>query len=306
MEIKIAVCDDEHQQTEYIKSLVSKWADAKNIKVTIDMFESAEKFKSAWSESKTFDILLLDIEMGGQNGVELARDIRRTDEKLVIIFITGFAEYISEGYDVSALHYLMKPIKADKLFEVLDRAARNLTQINKSIMLNINGEIRRVLLQDLTSVDTVLKTGNVMLDAILNSKLSLAKQRNIEVNAKAAVPDRLQITDVDLCVLIGNLLDNAMEACVKTKDTADSEFDRPFIRVYMGMKGYHLYICVTNSVYGKLKKSGGRFISTKNSPTHGFGLMRIDKVCDKYGGYCKRNSEPGVFSTEILLLAKEK
>ena len=160
--------------------------------------------------------------------------------------------------------------------------------------------------QDLKSVDTVMKTGNIMLDAILNSKLSLAKQRNIEVNAKAAIPDKLQITDVDLCVLIGNLLDNAMEACVKTKDTAKLEFDRPFIRVYIGMKGYHLYICVTNSVYGEVRKSGSHFISTKDSPTHGFGLMRIDKVCEKYGGYCKRNNEPGVFSTEILLPLKEK
>jgi sensor histidine kinase regulating citrate/malate metabolism len=159
---------------------------------------------------------------------------------------------------------------------------------------------------DLKSVDTVMKTGNVMLDAILGSKLSLAKQRNIEVAAKAAIPGKLQITDVDLCVLIGNLLDNAMEACVKTKNTKDLEFDRPFIRIYIGMKGYHLYICVTNSVYGEIKKSGSRFISTKDSPTHGFGLMRIDKVCEKYGGYCKRNSEPGVFSTEILLPVKGK
>lgn len=160
--------------------------------------------------------------------------------------------------------------------------------------------------EDLKSVDTVVKTGNIMLDAILNSKLSLAKQREIEVNIKAAVPDKLQITDVDLCVLIGNLLDNAMEACVKTQEANEWEFENPFIRVYIGMKGHQLYICVTNSVYGKINKSGGRFISTKGSPSHGFGLMRIDKVCEKYGGYCKRNSEPGVFSTEILLPVKIK
>lgn len=162
--------------------------------------------------------------------------------------------------------------------------------------------------QDLQTVDTVVKTGNLMLDAILNSKLSLANQRKIEVNAKAAVPDKLVITDVDLCVLIGNLLDNAMEGCVKTKtqNIPEWEFERPFIRVYIGMKGYNLYICVTNSVYGEVKKSGIRFISTKDKKNHGFGLARIDKVCEKYGGYCKRNNEPGVFSTEILLPVKLK
>jgi sensor histidine kinase regulating citrate/malate metabolism len=161
--------------------------------------------------------------------------------------------------------------------------------------------------EDLQSVDTVVKTGNIMLDAILNSKLSLANQRSIEVNVKATVPDKLQITDVDLCVLMGNLLDNAMEACVKAQESTDCtnwEFERPFIRIYIGMKGHQLYICVTNSVYGKINKSGSRFLSTKESASHGFGLIRIDKVCEKYGGYCKRNSELGVFSTEILLPVK--
>jgi sensor histidine kinase regulating citrate/malate metabolism len=154
---------------------------------------------------------------------------------------------------------------------------------------------------DLLLVDQVIKTGNVMLDAILNSKLSLANSKKIAVNAKAAVPRELQIEDIDLCVLIGNLLDNAIEACTK-KDVPDSpEFEEPFIRVYIGMKGYQLYISVTNTVYGKPVKIGKRYVSTKGSPAHGFGLLRIDRICGKYGGYCNRNSEPGAFTTEILL-----
>ena len=106
MEIKIAVCDDEHELAEYIKNLTGKWADGNSINAKIDMFDSAENFKASWSERKTFDILLLDIEMSGQNGMELAREIRQSDKKLTIIFITGYIDYMSEGYDVSALHYL--------------------------------------------------------------------------------------------------------------------------------------------------------------------------------------------------------
>lgn len=155
--------------------------------------------------------------------------------------------------------------------------------------------------QDLQSVDKVIKTGNVMLDAILNSKLSLAKAKGIEVNAKASVPEELKINDVDLCVLLGNLLDNAMEACTQSENPDRLEFDRPFIRVYIGMKGHHLYICVTNTVFKKVKRIGDLYLSTKESPSHGFGLIRIDKICAQYSGYCKRNSEPGAFTTEILL-----
>lgn len=154
---------------------------------------------------------------------------------------------------------------------------------------------------DLKTVDQVIKTGNIMVDAILNSKLSLAKNRDIDVNAKATVPKDLNISDIDLCVLIGNLLDNAIEACEKTNSSSDYEFDTPFIRIYIGMKGNHLYLCVTNSVYGQINKIGNKFHSTKNSPMHGLGLLRIDKICNKYNGYCKRNNEPGAFSTEILL-----
>lgn len=159
--------------------------------------------------------------------------------------------------------------------------------------------------QDLKTVDNVIKTGNVMLDAILNSKLSLAIHKDINITCKANVSKELEISDVDLCILLGNLLDNAMEACtavdINNGGQEKLEFDHPFIRVYIGMKGKHLYICVTNAVYGRVNRVGGRFISTKKSASHGFGLARMEKICKKYDGYCKQNSEQGVFTTEILL-----
>lgn len=149
---------------------------------------------------------------------------------------------------------------------------------------------------DLTTVDTVLKTGNVMVDAILNSKLSLIKSRNIAVNAKATVPAKLRLSEIDLCAIIGNLLDNAMEACLRQQ-----EGESRFIRVYIGILKQQLYICVTNSAGGEVKKAGKTYLSTKQSGTHGFGLMRIDRLAEKYGGYVNRQSEPGAFATEVML-----
>ena len=153
-----------------------------------------------------------------------------------------------------------------------------------------------MLNDDLTMVDTVLKTGNVMVDAILNSKLSLIKSKNIAVNAKATVPSDLQISEIDLCAIIGNLLDNAMEACLRQ----DRKEER-FIRVYIGVLKKQLYICVTNSVGGEVKKVGKTYISTKNSDAHGFGLLRIDRLAEKYDGYVNRQNEEGAFATEVML-----
>jgi sensor histidine kinase regulating citrate/malate metabolism len=162
------------------------------------------------------------------------------------------------------------------------------------------GEYLDRLDEDLTNVDTIIKTGNIMIDAILNSKLSLAASKKIAVNAKAAVPENLGISDIDLCVIIGNLLDNAIEAC------EGIESGEKFIRIFVGIKNTQLYMVFTNAAPGKKQtKSGGTFLSRKGK-NRGFGLMRIDKTVEKCGGYIDRNSEDGAFTTEILLPIGEK
>lgn len=148
--------------------------------------------------------------------------------------------------------------------------------------------------QDLAAVDTMLKTGNIMVDAILNSKLSLIKSKDIRINAKAAVPQTLAVSEIDLCVMIGNLLDNAMEACLR------QEQGERFIRVYIGVLKGQLYLYVSNSA-GEIVKENGRYRSSKINGTHGFGLFQIDRIVEKYKGYVNRQNEEGVFATEVLL-----
>lgn len=148
---------------------------------------------------------------------------------------------------------------------------------------------------DLALVDTVVKTGNVMVDAILNSKLSLIKSKKIPLKAKATVPAQIRIGEVDLCVIIGNLLDNALESCLLGNE------GEPFIRIYIGVLKGQLYISVINSAYGKISKTGKRYLSTKGSRGHGYGLMRIDRIVSKYHGYINRQNEEGAFVTEVML-----
>ena len=148
---------------------------------------------------------------------------------------------------------------------------------------------------DLTTVDTVIKTGNPMTDAILNSKISLAKSKDINVVADAHIPVKLKTSEIDLCCIIGNLFDNAIEACEKLP------VDQRMIRVYMDMRNTQLYLSFTNLTAGKkLKKEGKLFRSTKGE-NHGFGLVRMDAIIERLDGYISRNSEDGAFTTEILL-----
>lgn len=149
---------------------------------------------------------------------------------------------------------------------------------------------------DLAEVDKIVKTGNVRIDALLNSKLSLAQARGIPVEAKAIVPHSLPLSEVDLGIIAGNLMDNAMEACLKIE-----EEEKRFLRVYIDVLKGQLYIYVINSVEGDRKKAGRLYLTTKDSREHGFGLLRMDRVVEKYHGYLDRQNEEGVFATEVLL-----
>ncbi len=134
-----------------------------------------------------------------------------------------------------------------------------------------------------------------MTDAILNSKISLARAKGITVQADAHIPVRLTSSEINLCCILGNLFDNAIEASLALPE------EQRLIRVYMDMKNTQLYISFTNFTAGrKLTKMGKRFQTTKGEG-HGFGLVRIDAIVEKLDGYISRGSEDGAFTTEILL-----
>ena len=149
--------------------------------------------------------------------------------------------------------------------------------------------------QDLTTVDTVIKNGNPMADAILNSKISLARSKNIQVVADACIPVKLKSSEIDLCCILGNLFDNAIEASLQLPE------ERRLIRVYMDMKNTQLYISFTNFTAGKKLSKVGKLFRTTKGEGHGFGLVRIDAIVERLDGYISRNSEDGAFTTEILL-----
>lgn len=149
--------------------------------------------------------------------------------------------------------------------------------------------------RDLDNVDTYVKSGNMMTDAILNSKLALAKQKSVNnINCKAVLPETLSIEDVDLCVLLGNLLDNAIEACEKIPE------EMRFLRIYMVAKKSQLYVSIQNSAKEELDFNERNYISTKRG-AHGLGMKRVKAMTDKYEGYLTLANESGIFAAEVTL-----
>ena len=176
---------------------------------------------------------------------------------------------------------------------------RNHIQMMKVLAANADLEGLKAYLDqldtDLNTVDTVVKTGNAMADAILNSKISLAKSKGIPVQVDAHIPVKLKMAELDLCCILGNLFDNAIDASLALPE------EQRLIRVYMDMKGSQLYISFTNFTAAKKMEKVGKGFRTTKGEGHGFGLVRIDNIIERLDGYLSRNSEDGAFTTEILI-----
>ena len=178
-------------------------------------------------------------------------------------------------------HHHLQTLKGQLEAGEVDRAIAYIEQLDEQLM----------------NVDTLLKTGNVSLDAILSAKIAQAKAENIAVTVKANVPDTLTISDLELSIIIGNLLGNAIEAC-------RTVLGERFIRIYMTMKGNMLYFSMLNASGEKKKKKGSLFSSDKDG-IHGFGLRRAEAILHEHGGWVKYNSEDGAFTSEFLVPAVE-
>lgn len=204
----VAVCDDEAAQRAYIGKLLAEYAEKNNCRAQISYYKNAESFLFDYEKNR-FDILLLDIQMEGQNGMELARTLRKADENLVIIFITGFSDFVTEGYDVSALHYLLKPLDREKLFACLDKARTRILPEKSFLVLNSDGENVRIAFDSIAYIealshktavytqDTVLKTSEPFgaVAARLSSDF-IQCHRSYAVNLRAV--NRIQKNDLVL------------------------------------------------------------------------------------------------------------
>lgn len=178
-------------------------------------------------------------------------------------------------------HHHLQTLKGQLEAGEVDRALAYIEQLDGQLM----------------NMDTLLKTGNVSLDAVLSAKLAQAKAENIAVTVKANVPDTLTVSDVELSIIVGNLLDNAIEACRMS-------VGERFIRIFMSMKGNMLYFSMLNAASAKRKKTGSLFATHKNG-VHGFGLRRAEAIIEEHGGWVKYNSEDGAFTSEFLVPAIE-
>ena len=153
MAYRVAIVDDSVTDARFVEGILTDWAGEKQTAIRAEVFSSAESFMFRYAEDKEWDILLLDIEMGAMDGVTMAKKVRAHNEAVQIVFITGYSDYIAEGYEVAALHYLMKPVNREKLMAVLDRALEKRKQEERCLNLEMSGEMVRLPFYEIRYLD---------------------------------------------------------------------------------------------------------------------------------------------------------
>lgn len=240
------------------------------------------------------------------NASEIFQIICFTAGLVLFLLLEGTLKSYQSGYEISTREFQQR-VLAHQYVEIKDiymnmRGWRhdyhNHIQVIKAQMaLEKYDEVHAYLdelEQDLDRVDTYVKSGNLMADAILNSKLSMAQERSINISCKAELPPELAVSDIDLCVILGNLLDNAIEACEKIEE------NKRFLRIYMVVNKKQLYISIQNSAREELEFNERNYISTKRG-NHGLGMKRVKLVVDKYEGFLNLQNEPGIFAAEVSI-----
>lgn len=147
--MRICLVDDDSTQLDYLQVIINQWASKHSIHTELNFYHSAEEMVFEHHESYPYDVIILDVQMGNMNGIELARKIRKTDKTVILAFISGMADYVFDGYEVQAIRYILKPVKEHKVYELLDYVHTQITTENSYIIISVSGEKKRINYDDI-------------------------------------------------------------------------------------------------------------------------------------------------------------
>ncbi len=146
----------------------------------------------------------------------------------------------------------------------------------------------------INDIDNKIYTDNVLINSILVNKLKVTKKYDIKIDLNIRINKKINISNIDICVILGNLLDNSIEACIITEGYK-------YIDLNIISENNRFIIKISNTTNGKLKYIDGKFLSTKNKGIHGIGLSQVDEVVKKYNGYINRKHENNIFTTYLMI-----
>lgn len=235
----ICYCEDESAQAKAFAIKIDQWAKNRNMKVRTDLFECAEEYLFK-AEQNSYDVIFLDISMRGQNGMELARQIREKEKDVILVFVTSDASYVFDGYEVGAYRYLMKPVDEKKLWEILDYA-RTQKEVEEEnyILVKKDSQSVRVNLKDIIYIEAQKHYVNLCMEnkESINIKIAFTEllQETQEKSDTILLTHRSYAVNIEKVVRIGRtecvLSDSSV---IPVSRSFYKEVNEAFIKYHLG------------------------------------------------------------------------
>ncbi len=150
----IAICEDDPAQRDYEETLIRRWAQSKKYKILLSCCSCAEQLLFECEDKPPCDLFILDIQMGGMNGMQLATKLREGGCDAAIIFLTGIPAYAIDGYAVGAVRYLLKPVREADFFALLDTLYEDRKKVEDAyFILEQGGVARKIKLDEILCVE---------------------------------------------------------------------------------------------------------------------------------------------------------
>ena len=159
--MKIVICEDEGVFSEQLVEYINEWAKTAAVFVEIFIYTTAEKFLYEWEDGEDYDLIFLDIKMGRMSGMDLAKLIRKTNNDIPIVFTTNMKEYVFKGYSVSAMQYLLKPVKKEDCFTCLNKVLQS-NKTKKYYLLNDTEKTVKIPTSDIIYIEMYSHTATMV------------------------------------------------------------------------------------------------------------------------------------------------
>lgn len=310
---RIAFCDDDAALLHQMQDFLEQYRTLRGVQLELAPYTKPMELLADIEAGVRFDVLFLDVLMPGINGINAAREIRRYDTAVQIIFVTSSSEFAVQSYVVGAYYYQLKPIWKDSFFRLTDAVLAECRKRASTYRHDLrhhmqflagcieNGRTEQAL-GYIRSVCSEIEAGKVTAyceneaaNLIFSAFADRAAKAGVQFTVQAGISQALPVSESDLCVLLSNALENALHAAVRCREAGQGDF----IETTGHEKGKKLFLQITNSCLPDVQFREG--IPVTDRTGHGLGVRSICAISEQCGGLTSFAAKDGQFTLRVML-----
>ena len=300
--LRIAICDDDKILVTQIEEMLNRYLDKKMIDRYIEIFYDGASLERIYEKGDRFDIIYLDIEMSGKNGIEAAKSIRRLDRDVLLIYVSSYETYFMQLFEVEPFRFIKKPIKETEFEEVIDFAYERIIEEDAYFEYKYNKTVGKVLIRKIMYFESAGRIVNIHTEE--STYRYYGKLDEVE---RRLVQNKIPFLRIHKSFYVNfHFVDKITFSKLILSDGTVLQISQDKkIEISMGVKQGNFLLKVKNTFNPELIKfdnNGKRLRTSKTDKSnHGMGIGLIEETALKYNGLMEITMNENIFCLSVLL-----